>query len=263
VNSIIESAIGRTIAALDPGAMQGLAEHCPGLESFDFANYLRCSGVRMQAIINAIEEFWNGRPFSMMRILDYGSWLGNFSLMLKESGFDVNAYDRYYQYNPALSAHVALLVKNKITVYGCNRYAAPDLLAYDVVLSMSVIEHIHSTPRHYLQQASAFLKSGGLLILDTPNLAYLGNRRKLWRGESVFPAIAEQWKTAIPFEGHNREYTMTELKWMLAKIGHRVLDERFFNYSAYPWWKNPLAGLYWKLAPSTRELLFTVSEKLP
>jgi 2-polyprenyl-3-methyl-5-hydroxy-6-metoxy-1,4-benzoquinol methylase len=102
---------------------------------------------------------------------------------------------------------------------------------YDVVLFMSVIEHLSSSPKNILRILYDCLVPGGLLILDTPNLAYLPNRRKLNRGESPYVPIAEQFKTEIPFEGHVREYTAKELHWMLTETGFMIQETRFFNYS--------------------------------
>jgi hypothetical protein len=130
---------------------------------------------------------------------------------------------------------------------------------------MGVIEHIPHTPRFFLEAMNRILRRGGLLIMDTPNLGYLYTREKLSRGESIFCPLEFQYDTALPFEGHHREYTQQELRWMLGRIDHEMLDLQMFNYSMYG-----LSEMRGKDAKNframeadenLRELILTVSRK--
>lgn len=202
------------------------------------------------------------RPKRETRVLDMGSWLGNFSLAAKYLGYQVAACDDWRQ--PGLEAQKALFAANEIDcIDRCviENHVEP----FDVVLLMSVIEHIPHTPRFLLKTVNRLLKPGGLLILDTPNLAYIYNRRRLNRGESIHPPIQEQFISEIPFEGHNREYTFDELVWMLNASGFFVGSFSFFNYSMYgvkhPYLMNARSLAPMLLNPAQRELIFLSARK--
>jgi SAM-dependent methyltransferase len=96
-----------------------------------------------------------------------------------------------------------------------------------------VVEHIPHTPRPLLESIDRLLAPGGVLVMDTPNLAYLYNRLKLSRGESIMAPLRSQYYTELPFEGHHREYTEDEVRWMLEQLGHEDVAITTFNYSIY------------------------------
>jgi len=184
------------------------------------------------------------------------------------------------RYSPALNAQKEMLARYSVdTIDTTMIVGRPQGPRYDVVLFMGVIEHIADSPRKLLKILNDCLKPGGFLILDTPNLAYLPNRRRLNRGQSPYTPIEQQFETESPFEGHVREYTASELHWMLNRSGFDVVRTEFFNYSPLPWWKVPLLdhirllfppyfldspaldALRMKLLPELRELIFVVARK--
>ena len=137
---------------------------------------------------------------------------------------------------------------------------------YDVVLCMGVIEHVPHTPRVLLEPINRVLKTGGVLVMDTPNLAQLANRQKLARGEAIMTPIGIQYHASVPFEGHHREYTADELVWMVQALGHRPLVCEMFNYSEYA--HQTLSGRdvsnHWRqvATPDLRELVLVLSQKV-
>ena len=72
--------------------------------------------------------------------------------------------------------------------------------SFDVVTSFEVLEHV-TEPDRYLAEAARVLKSGGLLILSTPN-------RESWR-----PSFLELPLNSSPY--HLREYSLDELRSLL------------------------------------------------
>ena len=128
-----------------------------------------------------------------------------------------------------------------------------------------MIEHIPPTPRLLLGTLTAALKPGGVLVLDTPNLAYLYKRLALLEGQSIFAPISQQYFTELPFEGHHREYTCDELRWLLDTAGHEILSIETFNYSVFA--QTQLTGdplVYYRAMeadPSLRELIASVSRR--
>ena len=203
------------------------------------------------------------------RVLDYGAYFGNFALMMRAGGFAVDALDAFDTYRPSLDPILDLLHRDGINTIDFGAVGR-DLSGmadqqYDVVLCMGVIEHIPHTPRLLLESLVRVLKLGGVLIMDTPNLAQLPNRQRLAKGEPVMTPIAIQFHATIPFEGHHREYTAAEMSWMLQEAGLELLAVDLFNYSAYC--HSALTGRdainHWRMVanPTMRELVMVAGRK--
>jgi len=210
-----------------------LERHSPGLRGFDWSNYLRLSVIRMlhaqQALLAA--------GVRTGRILDLGSYFGNFALMFAGLGYRTDALDSYQEYGATMKADTLAMRRSGINVLdfkevGLELAGIPSD-SYDAVACMGVIEHVPHTPRPLLQAVYRVLKPDGVLVLDTPNLAYLYNRQKVQRGESIFCPIELQFETEIPFEGHHREYVPREVSWMLDRVGFDVVCLETFNYSLF------------------------------
>jgi hypothetical protein len=86
-----------------------LEERSPGLRGNDWSNYLRCSEARMVHAAQAL-----ARAGARGRVLDYGAYFGNFALMLRELGYEVDAVDAYGTYRPSLDPVIALLQRRGI-----------------------------------------------------------------------------------------------------------------------------------------------------
>ncbi len=257
VSCVLDAVRGRDVS--------GLADHSPELASFDWTSYLRCSIARMAHIAAALRR----RGVSGGRLLDYGSYFGNFSLMFASAGFRVDAIDSYRRYAGAFEPVRDLLRNAGVSLRDFDDDGRDlhglEAGAYDVVLCLGVIEHVPHTPRLMLQSMTRVLKPGGCLVIDTPNHAYLYHRQRLARGESVMANLETQFRSEPPFEGHHREYTAREIAWMLQQTGQRDISIELFNYSVYA--LASLAGEdlvnYWATAldPSSRELIMAVSVK--
>jgi ABC-type polysaccharide/polyol phosphate transport system ATPase subunit/SAM-dependent methyltransferase len=241
-----------------------LAIHSPGLAGFDWGTYLKLSVIRMTHALRALRTNVPERG----SVLDFGSYFGNFSLMACAAKYEVFAADSYTKYGNELAPIMELLRDRGASIWDLpdNATAHPTGKKFDAVLLMGVIEHIPHSPRLLLEMINGLLKPDGVLILDTPNLAYIYNRQKLMIGESVFCPIESQFWTAYPFEGHHREYTAGELDWMLKAIGHKIVESTSFNYSMLG--AGTLTGrdaenyLQMQNDPLMREVLFTVSKPL-
>lgn len=261
--SVVEDIVA-SIADADFGS---LARNSPALDAsqWQWSTYLKCSVARMVHAASALRE----RGITGGRVLDVGAYFGNFSLLLARQGFSVDAVDAFGSYAPALDGPNALLRKAGVrlldfTVVGRELDQLP-ASEYDVVLCTGVIEHIPHTPRFLLAGLDRVLRTGGQLVLDTPNFAHIYNRQKFARGESVMADLPAQYYSARPFEGHHREYTIAEIVWMLQQIGHTDIRAEAFNYSAYE--QSSLLGRdvanHWAMVqdPTMREYLLTVSTK--
>ena len=181
-----------------------LAKHSPSLAGYGWASYLHCSQCRVVRVMRALTEHVPAAG----RVLDYGSYFGNFSTAAAAMGYRVDAIDSYRSYGAALAPWVEVQREAGVTIldFADTGY---DLAAsagkYDAVICAGVIEHIPHTPRQLLEAVTTVLAPRGVLILDTPNLAYLYKRLAMVEGQTIFAPIAQQYFTEIPFEGHHRE----------------------------------------------------------
>ncbi len=254
------------IVALNAASqLDGLARRSPSLRGFDWSGYIRLSELRFVRAAALLARLGGkGR-----RVLDLGSYFGNQSLLLARAGWQVTAIDSYAEYSPALDRHVALMRAEGVEVVDFDQIGY-DLTGlkparFDAVCCMGVIEHVPHTPRLLLEAIDRVLKPGGALVLDTPNLGYEYKRLDLAAGRTVFPPLAEQYETEIPFAGHHREYTPGEVRWLMERIGYEDIALETFSYSLYG--MTTLAGEHlarfeaMAADPDRRELIIAAARK--
>jgi SAM-dependent methyltransferase len=126
----------------------------------------------------------HARVFEMLRghclppaeVLDLGAGSGAWANRLADHGYRVTAVERDSAgYRGAAPLLVADLNKAFSSLFGGRRF--------DLITCLEVIEHVEN-PRHLLREARSLLKSGGLLIVTTPNFqSVVGRLRFLWTGE--------------------------------------------------------------------------------
>src|SRR5262245_24571754 len=161
------TAANQVLSVIQESDLSALHRRSPALKGYDWSAYLRYSTVRMAKALTALQN----RVRQPAKVLDLGSYFGNFSLMLAEAGFTVDAVDPYRVYEPAFDAGVRLMRASGIHVSELSETLPGD--HYDAALLMGVIEHIPHTPRLVLDAVHQALRPGGYLIMDTPNLAYI------------------------------------------------------------------------------------------
>jgi 2-polyprenyl-3-methyl-5-hydroxy-6-metoxy-1,4-benzoquinol methylase len=161
--------------------------------------------------------------------------------------------DRYKTWNLAVFHKVDL---NDLSALKTS--CVGDLDRYDLVVCMEVLEHLYTPPSVILEYFAAQLAPGGVLVVTTPNAAWLKNRIKLLCGKNPFEMLTSDRERM----GHVREYTKEELEQAFASAGLRpILFERRGLYrfnnlkdSIYSWVADHLHG-------SLRRTLVAVYEK--
>ena len=111
------------------------------------------------------------------RLLDVGCGNGGFLMLVRQAGWQVEGLDFDAGAVQAARSRGLEVHHGGIEVLGgCSA-------CYDVITLCHVIEHVHD-PITTLRRLHALLKPGGVLWLDTPNLASLGAVRfgPHWRG---------------------------------------------------------------------------------
>ncbi|CAG0984219.1 hypothetical protein ANRL3_02335 [Anaerolineae bacterium] len=94
----------------------------------------------------------------------------------------------------------------------------------DGVVFCEVLEHLTADPMAALAEMHRVLKTGGWLLVTTPNAAWYENIAQLWRCHNSYGPYSAHG----PYGRHNREYTVPELHAMLDSMGFAVerLDAR-------------------------------------
>jgi 2-polyprenyl-3-methyl-5-hydroxy-6-metoxy-1,4-benzoquinol methylase len=212
----------------DPAALE---PHVALLPPDAMRSYLRMNVVRVVRLVELLRR----RGVGSGEVLEVGAWFGSFALALRRLGYDVIACDRYASYGQAFDSYIRLLRGEGVRIVSTTREGELEQIAalgrFDVVLAAAVIEHVPHTPRHLLETLFGAVRPGGVLVLDTPNVARYWNRQALGRGETIFQPLEDQYSSEPPWEGHHREYVARELKWMLAHVGCEDVEVGFLDYN--------------------------------
>ena len=231
VEAVVLNAAEELVELLGEFQPDALERHLAVPSKDSIRSYLCMNVVRVVRLVELLQR----RGFEGGRMLEVGAWFGSFALALRRLGYDVVACDRYSSYGDAFDSYVELMERDGIRIVSTNRESELDQIAalgsFDIVLAGAVIEHVPHTPRHFLETLVGAVRPGGLLLLDTPNVARYWNRRALERGETIFQPIEEQFLSEPPWEGHQREYTARELRWMLDRIGCEDVDVELLDYN--------------------------------
>jgi 2-polyprenyl-3-methyl-5-hydroxy-6-metoxy-1,4-benzoquinol methylase len=222
----------KLLEGFDPTPM-GYA-HASLLTHVFFDVYLRNSITRLYHLIGMLRSMGVSPGSS---ILEVGSFHCYFAGTLQRLGYQVTAFDRYHQFGGALDGFVNdFRTSGGAVIETDEDHEVEDLRTlgkFAAVISMAVVEHIPHTPRQFLAALASHVRPGGVLALDTPNIARYFNRKALAEGRSIHQPIEYQFPSTIPFEGHHREYTAGELHWMLEQTGCTDVRTEFFEYNLF------------------------------
>lgn len=95
--------------------------------------------------------------------------------------------------------------------------------SFDIVVAIEVVEHLHSSPKMFIETAKSFLRPGGLLVLTTPNAVNLRKRISVLFGKTNYPKVNDFYFSGETWRGHVREYTLEELVWCVDQAGLDVV----------------------------------------
>lgn len=134
---------------------------------------------------------------------------------------------------------------------------------FDVVVFSETIEHLPPTiVPAVLKEISRLLKSNGVAIISTPNLAAWQYRWKLMRGKKIFdPALPLEWAGGT--YAHIRLYTPEEIESLLAHFGLKVIAVKYANFGINNkrFYKKAFLKLFNALFPSLAPEFFIFAEK--
>lgn len=172
-------------------------------------------------------------------IVDFGCGLGiNLMILSKYFGCECIGIDRYEEFDESHGREVGStnqvierLNHFQVQIIEANpvNFKTYECVA-DIVTSFDVIEHFNFPPTQYLNNMIESLKSGGYILVGTPNQAHIFNRIKLLFGKNVWEDF-DYWITYSPFYGHVRELLTSELRVLFKKIN--LHDNKVYQ-SSYP-----------------------------
>lgn len=127
----------------------------------------------------------------------------------------------------------------------------PKIPQYDVVIFCEILEHLFVKPEHVFQFLGSVLTKGGFLVLQTPNGVAGKKRAKMLLGVNPFEFINDRR------DGHVREFTAAELRYLANQAGLRVERLSFEDY----WPERGLWRGIERFVPSMRRGLCLVARK--
>jgi len=233
IEKTVAASIGDLIDALNDVNLSDMGRHSQRRSKAFYQRYLYQSVTRVSHLVSLLRKFnmYDGT------ILEIGSHFGLFAYPLQRLGYTVTAIDRYQDHKSAFDSHIRLMRAEGVKIIESLMETEAEHLAslgkFDAVISMAVIEHIPPSPKDFMEMLYSHVCEGGLLALDTPNIARYQNRANLAQGKSIFQDLKTVYTTVPPFAGHYREYTTAELSWLLEQVGCQDIETKLFDYNLF------------------------------
>jgi SAM-dependent methyltransferase len=191
-------------------------------------------------------------------VLEVGTHPGYFSWCLARAGVDAVGVDL----DPSRAA--ALDSGSHLNVVRCD--IERDRLpfgdgAFKLVLLCEVFEHLRVDPLHALDEIHRVLATGGMLILETPNLYSAGNVARFVRGRGVMPPAFGEFNKlrGVGHMGHIREYSRAEMREFLERTSFEIIESRFLAHR--PSHTGLLTDLAYRLVPALRPYQLWLARK--
>ena len=190
--------------------------------------------------------------------LDLGATQGGLMQRMEEKGWDVHGVD----VNPS---NVSICGSKGLSVDLCdlmNQDIPCNDNSFDMIFAGEMIEHLVDTDR-FLSDIYRSLKSGGSVIVTTPNLASFENRVRLLFG--FYPEWVD-WCTGEG-TGHVRSYTAKILRRQMIKNGFEIESVHgnfvpFVPQSLINDQQLPLLSLFGDLFPTLSQGIIVHAKKL-
>jgi SAM-dependent methyltransferase len=153
----------------------------------------------------------------------------------------------------------------QVQVQGDDYVIPWDEGSFDVILMVNVIEHLHESPRKFLNSAGSYLREGGLFVVVMPNSVNLRKRLAVAMGRSNYTPARGFFENDGVWRGHVREYTLRETSQILEWAGFDVLKRQTFHGMVKQRLGNPVLRLLFQAVclpvPGFRDTLLVAARK--
>lgn len=174
-----------------------------------------------------LEMYRSLLPQKSCRILDVGCAQASLGLLLAEAGHDVTVVDLrkgFLDYARSRWTH------GRIRFLQGNIFEMQISETFDVVFANQILEHL-VYPAEFITKLSSLLVPGGLLVMTTPNGAYLANSLPSYT-ELGDPSQWEHLQFTADGDGHFFAYTREELLHLFKDAGLQAVRCRGYET---PW----------------------------
>ena len=208
--------------------LETLSRHNKGYLSYAVDPVKCFIDTEMHTHLKIVDLFINLLP-KCSRIIDIGFFIPVVPIALAKLGFHVSSIEKLSFYGNALDEIIAFTKQT----YNIELYDL-DILHdnihmlinhFDAVILSAILEHLNGTPSNLLYNAKVLGKKSAYYLLTVPNVASLRKRIAfLIKGLPPYPPISIYYHSEYPFTGHNREYTINDLKYVLDRAGFKIID---------------------------------------
>ncbi len=211
-------------------------------------------------------------PGQGRRLLDVGAFPGHLTVAAHQLGFQVDGLTGKAESTPSLQMIVDRLSRHNIPMALTDVESEPFPFSdqtFDIVLASEIIEHLHFNPYRLLRESFRVLKTGGRILITTPNINRLENLIRMLKGLTIHSEISGRFYesfSSILSARHIREYSATDLSYMMEGQNKEMyqFEEVKVHYSKCldPSFSKPLlAGLIDRFWPRFRSTLLVEARR--
>ena len=232
-------------------------------------DYFLIHEARYTRLLKEIEALrrTQGQNAQLLRILDVGCYPYHLGAALEKLGHEVWGISSTHE--PMKHDRVAILnIETDPFPYKDG--------TFDLVLCSEVIEHLPQSPIPAIREMYRVTKTGGHVLITTPNIVRSINLGKMLFGRSpsypISAFLENEGKGSPLYHRHNREFTLSELTTIVTEAGWTVTKATHF-ISYHPFrrrnrhdnpllWIGKFANFLAMLAiPHLRDTLLVIGEK--
>ena len=231
---------------------------------FDEKNYFEEHSHRFQMTVELVLSLLKKQ--GKCKILDVSTYRGHIPMLLKVvSDHEIHATEHSEFGKEKLQNEGITLKKWELS----TMKAPYENDSFDLVLFNETLEHLVFLPHPILIEIKRILKTGGFIVLTTPNILSLFRRIKFLFGYSPLEPVSIEHDGG-KLQGHVRIYTMFELKKLLRETNLNYIKS-FYYQPPFKIIKKgffislllPIYSLLVKMKPSMSRYLVIVGFKHP